>query len=240
MANHLDPIGGWRPRSLLGGLSAITRARLLELGGLRQIAAGETIIMEGATESRDVFVLLQGTAKITSGTDSGGTVLLSIRADGDVVGELAALDGNPRLARVTTIRPCVARRIGQREFLDFLSAHPDASLAVNRIVSAKLRGATWHRVESANPAPIRVARVLMLLAHEHGEPSAEGIVIRPLTQPDIADLVSAKERTVQKALATLQRDGAIVQGYRKIIIRDREALCSAAEISEIPPEYGIG
>lgn len=245
MANHVNgprPVGGWPQRSLLGGLPTATRDRLLELGTLRQIAAGETIIVEGATEPLDVFVLLQGTTKITSNTETGDTVLLSIRADGDLVGELAVLDNNPRLARVVTVRPCVVRRIGQCEFLDFLSAHPDASLAVSRTVSAKLRNSTWHRVEfGSSPVRTRIARMLMLLARDHGEPTAEGTLVRlNLTHPDMAGLVGAKEPTVQKALAALRRDNVIAQGYRQICVRDWAALQEVAGITEIPPEYGVG
>jgi CRP/FNR family transcriptional regulator, cyclic AMP receptor protein len=243
MVNRMNaprPIAEYPRRSLLGGLSPKTRNRLLELGTLQQIAAGETIITEGATDPIEVFVLQQGTTKVTSSTETGDTVLLSIRASGDLVGELAALDNRPRLARVTTIRPCVVRRIGQREFLEFLKEHPDAVLAVSRTVSAKLRNATWHRVEyGSSPVPTRVARMLMLLAREHGEPSPKGTLIPNLTHPDVAGLVSAKERTVQNALATLRRSGVISQGYGKIIIRDWAALHSVAGITEIPPEYGV-
>lgn len=236
------PIAEWPRRSLLGGLPAAARERLLELGTLRQVAAGETIIMEGATEPREVFLLLQGTTKVTGTTENGDTVLLSIRADGDLVGELAALDDSPRLAMVTTIRPCVVRRIGQREFLDYLSAYPDAALAVSRTVSAKLRGATWHRVEyGSSPVPVRVARMLMLLAREHGEPSPQGTrILLPLTHPDVAGLVAAKEPTVQKALAALRHDQVIAKGYREIVIRDWAALHSVAGLTEIPPKYQVG
>ena len=228
-------------RSLLGGLSAETRDCLLELGTLTQIAANETFITEGATGSTDVFVLRQGTTKVTSSTESGDTVLLSIRASGDVVGELAALDNGPRLAAVTTIRPCVVQRIHQREFLGFLNAYPEAALAVNRTVSAKLRNATWHRIESGgSPVPIRVARMLMLLSRERGDPSSRGTRVPDVTQSDIAGLVSAKERTVQKALAELRHNGVIFQGYGEIFIRDPAALHSFAGITEIPPEYGVG
>ncbi|QXJ21186.1 Crp/Fnr family transcriptional regulator [Actinomadura graeca] len=244
MANHNDaprPVGGWPRRSFLGTLDAPDRARLLKLGTSRQIAAGETLIMEGTTEPREVFVLLQGCAKVTSATDGGDTVLLSIRADGDLVGELAVLDDCPRLARVTTIGPCVVRRIGQPEFLEFLAASPGAFLAVSRIVSARLRNATWHRVEyGGSSVPVRIARMLMMLAREHGRPAAEGTLITlPLTHPDMAGLVGAKEPTVQKALASLKHRKVIDKGYREIVIRDWPALHTAAGITEIPPEYGI-
>ena len=233
------PVGGYPPRSLLGSLAPATRQRLLRLGTLQQIAAGETIIIEGATHPIEVFLLLQGSVKVTSSTEDGHTILLSIRGAGEVVGELAALDGSPRLATVSTVRPCVVRRIGPREFRRFLDENPDADRAVTRTVTGKLRNATWHRVENGSPVPTRVARSLLMLARVHGRPSPEGTVIPDVTHPDMAGLVNASERTVQKALAELRHSGVISQGYKKIIIRDWQALRSFTGITQIPPEYGV-
>ncbi|MGI5171205.1 Crp/Fnr family transcriptional regulator [Spirillospora sp. CA-253888] len=243
-------LGEWPRRSMLGDLPGGTREALLRRGTRLQVASGETIIMEGDTGCHEVYVLEDGGVKVLSCTPEGGSVLLSIRVAGDLVGELAVLDGGPRLATVTTIGACVLRRIGRRPFLDFLATHPDAALAVSRSVSTKLRNATWHRVEySSSPAEVRIARILLLLAHEHGEHGVvrrrdgtrvEGTVIRlRLTQIDMAGLAGAAESTVHQRLRALRHNGVIFQGYRQIVIRDWEALHSLAGITEIPPEYGV-
>lgn len=242
MAVSPVPVGDrWPRRSTLNGLSAAARHDLLRIGTPLQIGAGETLIMEGDDRSPDVYVLVSGLVKIVSNIATGGTVLLNIRADGDLLGELAALDGKPRLATVITVRPCVLRRIGQREFLDFLAAHADAALVVQRVVTGKLRDATWHRVEYADiPVPVRVARALILLAREHGEDCPEGVRIRlGLTQPDLAGLVGARDVTVHRALAGLDQEQVIIRGYREIIIRDLDALHAFAGITEIPAKYGL-
>jgi CRP/FNR family transcriptional regulator, cyclic AMP receptor protein len=199
------------------------------------------VLVEGDRDSREVYVLLQGAVKVVSNTADGTAVLLSIRADGDLIGELASLDGSPRLASVVTIRPCTVRRIGQQAFLDFLRTHPGTSLAVSRSVSAKLRNATWHRVEyGSTPVPIRLARLLILLATQHGEATADGTSIHlSLAQTELAALVGAREPTVQRVLRALRRDGVIGIGYRRIVVYDRAALREAAGISEIPAEYGV-
>jgi CRP-like cAMP-binding protein len=226
---------------MLGCLPADTRDDLLRLGTVQQFGSGETILVEGASDSRDVYVLLEGSVKVVSNTEDGTAVLLSIRADGDLIGELASLDDSPRLASVITIRSCVVRRIGQDPFLTFLTTHPDASLAVHRSVSAKLRNATWHRVEyGSSPVPIRLARLLIQLATQYGEHGPEGIAIQlSLTHHELAALVAAREPSVQKALRSLRRDKVINTGYRRIFIRDWAALHSIAGITEIPPEYGV-
>ncbi|WP_272497685.1 Crp/Fnr family transcriptional regulator [Actinomadura terrae] len=235
------PAGGWPSRSLLGQLKPETKDHLLSLGGLRQIAAGEHIIMKGATAPLDVFVLLEGITKVTVDTENGKSILLSIRAGGDMVGELAVLDGSPRLAQVTTIRPCVVRRISGPQFLAFLDGRPDAWRAINRMVAARLRAATWHRVEYGSlRVPVRVARILMVLARTYGEPCGDGILIPiHLTRSELGGLIGAEEPTVQKTLAGLLRSGVNGKKGQKIVIRDWPGLCAAAGIDEIPPEYGV-
>jgi CRP-like cAMP-binding protein len=230
----------WPPHSVLAGLSADTREDLLGLGTIQQFGSGETIL-GGGRDSRDVYLLLDGIVKVVSNTEDGATALQSIRTDGDLVGELASLSDSPRLATIVPIRSCVVRRIGQDPFLAFLRTHPDASLAVNRSVSAQLRNATWHRVEyGSSPVPIRLARLLIQLAIQHGELVPEGIAIQlSLTYLDLAALDAARGPAVHKALASLRHDEVIAQGYRRIVVRDWEALRSIAGITEIPPEDGV-
>lgn len=232
--------GHWPPHSLLGCLQPDARADLLRRGTAERFDSAQTMLVEGSRDARDVYVLLNGAVKVVSNTAAGTTVLLAIRAGGDLLGELAALDGRPRLASVITIRPCLVRRIGQDAFLSWLTTYPYASLAVNRTVTAKLRHTTWHRVEfSGSPAPVRLARLLLQLAIQHGDPDPEGTAIQlSLTQADLAGLAGAHMPTAQKALRALRRDGVIICGYRRIVIRDWAALRAIAGIAEIPPEYG--
>lgn len=232
--------GRWPPYSLLGCLPPDARADLLRRGTEERFGSAQTMLVEGSRDTRDVYVLLSGAVKVVSNTATGTAVLLAIRSDGDLLGELAALDGRPRLAGVITIRPCLVRRIGQDAFLSWLTTYPYASLAVNRSVSVKLRNTTWHRVEfSGSPVPLRLARLLIQLAIQHGDPDPEGTAIQlSLTQADLAGLAGAQVPTVQKALRALRRDGVVSCGYRRIVVRDWEALHAIAGIAEIPPEYG--
>ncbi|MEU9890377.1 Crp/Fnr family transcriptional regulator [Sphaerisporangium sp. NPDC051011] len=234
-------LGNWPPRSLLGSLEPATRDLMLRLGTATQFGAGETLLREGDPDSRHVLLLIDACVKVVSDTADGHTVLLAIRTDGDLVGELASLDGQPRVASVIAVKPSVVRRIGQGEFLDFLDHNPAVSRAVYRVVTTKLRNSTWHRIEyGSTPAPLRLARVLVQLAAQHGERVPEGIEIRlALTQPDLAALAGAREPTVHKELRALRHRGVVETGYRRILISDPAALHAIAGISEIPPEYGV-
>jgi CRP-like cAMP-binding protein len=211
--------------SLLGGLSGVARERMLTLGAKRQYpGSGRILIREGDNDSV-VYLLLAGVVKV-SGSTGSGEALLAIRVGGDMVGELAALDGRPRLATVTTAGPIIARVIGQGEFISFLRRHPDAALAITRGVGDKLRSATARRVDFTGcDVPTRFARVLLELAVRYGQRSQAGTVIRcPLTQTELAGLVGAAEPTIQRALRQLREDGVAATGYRETTVLDMVAL----------------
>ncbi|WP_067173172.1 Crp/Fnr family transcriptional regulator [Microtetraspora niveoalba] len=234
-------VGPWPRGSLLAALEPEIRDELLRLGTWQQFASGDFLLMEGDRSSKHVFLIAGGCVKVVSHTDDGKTALLAIRMDGDVVGELASLDGSPRAATVIAVGSCDVRRISQSAFLAFLSRHPAAALAMSRTVAGKLRHATWQRVAfSTSPVPVRLARVLLYLAARFGEQRPEGVLIRVhLSQPDLAALVGAREHSVHKGLRALREKGVIHTGYRKILIIDMNALKEEAGDTGIPPEYGV-
>ncbi len=215
----------WPPGSLLAGLSEGSRQRLLGLGTERQYPrAGRVLINEGS-RSTAVYLLLAGSVKVTGATDAGDA-LLAIRVGGDLVGELVALDGRPRLATVTTAGPVTARVIGQPEFVALLSRDPELALAVARGVSDKLRSATSRRIDFTGcDATARFARVLLDLATRYGQQTPAGQTICcPLTQTELATLAGSAEPTVQRMLRQFKADGIVATGYRETAVLDIAAL----------------
>jgi CRP/FNR family cyclic AMP-dependent transcriptional regulator len=217
--------GGWPPGSLLGGLPAAPRQRLLGLGAKVQYAGAGRVLMREGEQTTSVYLLLAGMVKV-SGAAAAGESLLAIRVGGDVVGEMSAMDGRPRSATVTTAGPVIARVIGAAEFRACLARDPDAALAISQGVIDKLRSATARRIDFAgNHVATRLARVLLELAGRYGEPSEEGTVIRcPLTQTELAALAGAAEPTAQRVLRQFRADGVLSTGYRVNTVLDMVAL----------------
>jgi CRP/FNR family transcriptional regulator, cyclic AMP receptor protein len=219
--------GGWQwpPSSLLGSLAEGSRDRLLELGITRQYPDGRVLIREGDA-TRFVIVLLDGVVKATGLTSDGKEALLAIRVGGDVVGEFAALDEEPRSSTVTTCGTVVGRVIRQADFLAALRRDVLLAEAVNRAIVAKVRAANAHRVDfSGYDAPTRLARVLRELAVQYGDRLGNRVVIAwPLTQPELASLAAIAEPTAQKTLRRLRERGVIATGYRRLTVMDFDEL----------------
>jgi CRP-like cAMP-binding protein len=135
---------------------------------------------------------------------------------------LAALDGRPRLATVTTAGPVTARVIGRGEFTGLLGRDSDLSVAIASSVADKLRTATSRRVDFAGcDVTTRFARVLLDLAQRYGEQTLEGRrICCPLTQTELATLAGAAEPTVQRTLRQLKAEGIVSIGYRETTVLD--------------------
>ncbi|WNI18917.1 Crp/Fnr family transcriptional regulator [Actinacidiphila sp. ITFR-21] len=213
---------GWPARSLLASLGDQSRKRLLAIGTLCQFApSGRPLMREGDT-STFVLILLDGVVKATGRSQDGKDALLAVRVGGDLVGELAAIDGQPRSATVTTSGTVLARVVKQADFLDCLRREPEVAAMVNRSVVGKLRAANARRIDLTGcDVPTRVARVLHDVVVRYGERTAEGAVLRwPLTQPELAGLAGAAVVTVNKVLRQLRADGVVSTGYRSVTVLD--------------------
>jgi CRP/FNR family transcriptional regulator, cyclic AMP receptor protein len=200
---------------------------MLALGTRRLYEPGTVVLREGERTSH-VLVLVKGFVKVTATSPEGYLSLLAIRTGGDLVGELASMDGEPRIATVTAAGRVWARVVSQHEFHRYLTHHPDVALAVSSSVGAKLRWATRRRIDfGGHEVHVRLARVLVELTGAYGVEGGEIGV--PLTQPELAALVGAAEPTVHRALANLRKEGIVATGYRRIVVCDRHRLATLAD-----------
>lgn len=206
---------------------------LLTTGATKSFLPGEHLVQEG-DQRNEVYLLTGGFAKIFGNSYDGREVLLSIRTAGDLIGELAALDGEPRSATVTAATPMETRWYTAETFHALLQRHPALAQAVQRYVARKFRMATRHRIDVGGASVrVRLARVLDRLGRSHGRATPAGVRIEvPLSQVELAALVGAAEPSVHRALTGLRQRGIVVTGYKHTLISDPAAL--AAEAGEAP------
>jgi CRP-like cAMP-binding protein len=219
-----EPLTG-PPGSFAGALTAAERDRLAEAGRRRRFPRGSTLFNEGERSDR-VVILLTGRVKVSYFTENGKEVVLAVRSSGDLLGELSALDGEPRSATATALEPVEALVFTVGRFRDFLSAHPRTALTLLEMLSRRLRDADRKRVEfGAYDSVGRVARRLVELADDFGVPDPGGVRITvSLTQEELAGWVGASRKAVGNALRWLRERGLVDTRRRGITIRDLDAL----------------
>ncbi|TML21495.1 MAG: Crp/Fnr family transcriptional regulator [Actinobacteria bacterium] len=143
-----------------------------------------------------------------------------------LLGELAALTGNPRIATATACGRVVSRVLTGAEFHRFMRRYPDAALNMAAAMGDRLQWSNERRTDfAAYPAEVRLARLLVEIARKCGRRTEEGISIGiALSQPELATMVGVSEATVQKAFKELRGNGVLRTGYRRISVLDLPAL----------------
>ena len=224
-----NPPSPWAPSSLLTQLPAGDMEALLVAGSPRTFARGDWLMLLGEPGTY-VVVLTSGCVKVLGDPADGRTTLLAVRAAGDVGGELAVLDGQPRSASVLAASQVRGRLIEARAFRSLLATRPNIGHVMHRVVAAKLRRQIRHRIDiGARPVAVGLARIIEHLGTEYGQPIPEGTLIAvPLSQPELAALVSAERSSVERALRRLRERGAVRTGYRRVIVTDWAALRAVA------------
>ena len=232
-ADGLKQREDWPGNSFLAGLSESVIEDLLEAGRVLRFGKGRRLIEENDSAT-EVFLLLSAGVKVTADLGGGRQALLAVRLGGDVVGELAGVDGERRLATVTACgrEPVIAAVLKRTDFDAVLERHPEAQRALSAVVSRKFRTATRRRVDFAGAtSEIRLARALAELAEDYGRPIPEhGTVIRiNLTQIELGTLVGVSEATAQRSLRMLRERNLVALDGRRPIVPDLDALRAAGQ-----------
>jgi len=106
------------------------------------ITAGQTIFSEG--DAGDVmYVLLAGEIKITLNNK-----IIETLTAGEILGEMALVDHNPRSANAVAKTDCVLMPINERRFLFLVQETPYFALHVMSVIAKRLRQRTLEVVRS--------------------------------------------------------------------------------------------
>jgi CRP-like cAMP-binding protein len=221
----------WPRASFLAGLDRPVLRDFLDAGELKQFHTGKDLMREGDM-AKDLFLLLDASVKVTGQMHGGGSALLAIRLSGDIVGEIALVDGKRRTATVSAcgVAPATAVRVSDDEFRRLLNAHPAAAVSLASAIGRKLRSATRRHIDSTGYAPkVRLARALLELAEDYGRSGHRGTIIGVnLTRIELGTLVGVRETTAQRALRELKRDGLVMDTGRRLLVPALAALRAAA------------
>jgi CRP/FNR family transcriptional regulator, cyclic AMP receptor protein len=209
----------------LASLSAEEKDALRARGTVRNFPRGTALFHERQNADR-VLVLLSGCVKLSCLSDDGKEVVLGIRGPGDLLGELSAIDDQPRSATATALEPVEALSVAASDFRAFLGANPRVGLAIMSMLSRRLRDADRKRVEfAADDTMTRVASRIVELSERFGhEASAEVSIDLPISQEELAGWTGCSRDSVVKALQSLRGLGWIETQRRRIVVRDIDAL----------------
>lgn len=185
-----------------------------------------TIIFNEGDPGLAFYIIKNGKIKVYKLASDGRELILGIFGEGGLFGDVPVFDGGPYPASAQALTDVVVWSINRDQFVQLLLHHPALSLKVIRVLGKRLRQAHGFVADLAlKNVPQRLASLLLKLADEYGQESAEGIVLDlPLTRQEIAELIGVSRETVIRELSKFSRAGTLRLDGKKIILLDKRKL----------------
>ncbi len=198
---------------------------IIQLGRVVQHPAKHIVFQSGEAGDH-LLVLLDGRVKVSLASAEGKEAILSILEPGDVMGEMALLDGEARSATLTTMDACSFLVLWRRDFLPFLEKNPHVALKLLAGLSRRLR-ATNDLVGNLSflNLPARLARILINLGQQYGKLTDAGIAIGiKLSQEELGNLVGVSRESVNRQIRLWVDADVLDYIHGTIILKNSDAL----------------
>jgi CRP-like cAMP-binding protein len=207
---------------LFGALDQEARRELASRAHLRSFEVGEPIFHAG-DPGHSMMVILTGSVRVSLPGPKGKTVILADLAAGDLLGEVALLDGKERSADASALTRCELLVIERRDVVAFLEKRPDVCLKLLGLLCARLRKSDQRMTDIAFfELSTRLAKVLLLRTAAPPRPSAK--VKLSLSQTELAGMINGTRENVNRCLRNWQRQGIVDMSERWITILQRDEL----------------
>ncbi len=173
----------------------------------------DEIIFRQGDANRELYVVLKGKVRVYKISPGGEETTIAIFSTSDVLGELAAIDDQPRSATAKAIGPVTLLTLSQSRFLDCMRAMPGLAFGMSRVLAAKLRWTAAYAESIAQfDAAGRLLHILLLHNERYGEmiePGKQYRVNLALNQSDLASMVGARREWVNRILSDWRKRGLI-------------------------------
>lgn len=198
---------------------------LMRLACVVRHPARHTVFQVGEVGDH-LLILLHGRVKVSLVSPDGKEITLSILEPGDIFGEMALLDGEPRSASVSTMEDCAFLVLWRRDFLPFLERYPSVALKLLAALSRKLR-ATNDLVGNMSFLDLsaRLARILLNLVQQYGKISADGIIIGlKLSQEELGNMAGVSRESINRQIRAWVEADVIGFSHGTILVKDSDSL----------------
>jgi CRP/FNR family cyclic AMP-dependent transcriptional regulator len=210
MASHEHIIALLLRTGLFGGLKPDALAACAALFRETRFAKGEMIFARGDPGTH-LYLVAQGRVRLAIATDEGRELTFRHASEGDLLGEIAVLDGKPRTAEASALTPVVAHSLERGAFRELCAARAEIFEGVVAFLCQRLRD-TSNQLESIAlyPLEVRLARFLLFaLGTREAAPGKRVPLELGFSQGELAQLLGASRPKVNAALAALENLGAV-------------------------------
>ncbi|MGH2855962.1 MAG: Crp/Fnr family transcriptional regulator [Solirubrobacteraceae bacterium] len=208
--------------------SALTEdelARVADVAVPRSFQAGEMIFREG-DDGDTCYAVAAGRVRALREHPDGRAITLATLGPGELFGELALFDDEPRSATVEAIEDTQLTALVGGDMRRLLREHVEIAVTLLGTLGRRLRETNERLArQSFQSVQSRVAATLaQLAAHAPVRDGDSAGVLVTATQAELAQMAGASRESASRFLAGLEREGVIAQGRGWLTIHDPERL----------------
>ena len=175
----------------------------------KNFSAGAQMI-EPEADSSDVYLILSGRVRIVNYSLSGREITLEEIGAGGCVGQLSAIDGQPRSACVFAVNDTEVAILSPANFETVVKSHPSVGWNVIRELARIVRTSTRRIVDvSTLGANERVVAEIMRRAQQVSDDTGVAVLSPVPVHSEIAGRVSTSRETVARVMGSLGRKGLV-------------------------------
>lgn len=212
---------------LFKGLTNRERMRLTGSLRERSFEAGSMVFHQGDPGDA-LYLVKSGLVRIYTGGRGTGfeTSVILFGRPGDVFGELAVIDGQPRSASAKALEDTTVYLMGRENFQYHMEMMPKLAFNFMSLMSRKMRRSTQHLDSMASQnVSERLANLLIRLMDEFGTKHGDDIVLDiSLNQTELASLIGATRESTNRAMRQLKQQHIVQQENGKLLVRNYGAL----------------
>lgn len=197
---------------------------LLQATTTRRIAAKETLFRKG-DPGNQLYGIISGRLKVVAAGRDGRELVFTVMGAGDVIGEIALMDEQPRSASVVALEASELLTLHRRDLLPFLERHPKVAIHLAAVLAARVRRLSEQAEDTMFlPLASRMAKTLLALARSYrGRDPGDPVEIL-LAQQDLADMVGTTRESVNKQLRAWEGEGLVELRRARVRLLDLDAL----------------
>ena len=198
---------------------------LLNATTTKRLMPKEVLCRKG-DPGNQLYGILSGSLKVTATGTDGKDVMFGLMGPGEVIGEIALLDGEERSATVTAVEKTELLTLDRRELIPYLEANPRAAIGLAGVLASRVRQLSARAEDRQTmPLPGRIAKRLLSLSEQYGKrPIVGGPIEVWMPQQDLADLVGTSRESVNKQLRAWEEDGIVELGRGRVILKQPDSL----------------
>lgn len=186
-------------------------------GRQMRVRKGQVLLAVGLPAT-DVYVVLEGSVSVSLVSAQGRETVLRAIGPGEMFGELAAIDGEPRSADVVAAENTTLLVIPGATFTGLIGIEPVLSLWLARYLAQQVRYLTnrIYELSTMGVGP-RLQAELLRLAGQPDETGAAAITRVP-TQSELAARIGTNRETVTREFSLLIKEGLVAREGKRIVV----------------------